>query len=66
MGGETGHSFLSTINDGIAGFFGMIDFIIVILFSLLPLIIIGGAAYGIYRWRKGKTVQDIKAKSEKK
>jgi len=55
VGGETGHNFVSTINEGIAGFFGMIDALIIILFTLLPLIILGGAAYGVYRWRKGKT-----------
>jgi len=54
VGGETGHNFISTINEGIAGFFGMIDAIIIILFTLLPLIIVGGAGYVIYRWRKGK------------
>jgi hypothetical protein len=52
VGGETGHSFIAAINEGIAGFFGMIDGIIVLLFTLLPLIIIGGIGYGIYRWRK--------------
>ena len=59
VGGQSGHNFVSTINDGIAGFFGMIDAIIIIFFTLLPLIIVGGAAYGIYRWKKG-------SKSEKK
>jgi hypothetical protein len=54
VGGETGHSFITAINDGIAGFFGMVDAIIVLLFTLLPLIIICGAAYGVYRWRKAK------------
>jgi lipoprotein signal peptidase len=54
VGGETGHSFIAAINNGIAGFFGMIDAIIVILFTLLPLIIIGVVAYGVYRWKKGK------------
>jgi hypothetical protein len=54
VGGETGHNFISTINEGISGFFGMIDAIIIILFTLLPLIIIGGAGYAIYRWRKGR------------
>jgi len=54
VGGETGHNFISTINEGIAGFFDMIDAIIIIFFTLLPLIIVGGAGYAIYRWRKGK------------
>ena len=53
VGGGNGHTFISTINEGIAGFFGMIDAIIILLFTLLPLIIIGAAVYGIYRWRKG-------------
>jgi len=53
---------VNTINEGIAGFFGMIDSIIIILFSILPLIIIGCAAYGIYRWKKSKT--PIKPASE--
>lgn len=53
VGGETGHNFVTTINDGIAGFFGMIDGIIIIFFTLLPLIILGAIGYGIYHWRKG-------------
>ena len=52
VGGETGHSFISAINEGIRGFFGMIDVIIILVLTLLPLIILGGAAFGIYRWRK--------------
>lgn len=40
VGGETGHTFITTINEGIAGFFGMIDAIIILLFTLLPLIIL--------------------------
>ncbi|MDO9325067.1 MAG: DUF4349 domain-containing protein [Methanoregula sp.] len=53
VGGETGHNFVTTINEGIAGFFGMIDGIIIIFFTLLPLIILGAIGYGIYHWRKG-------------
>ena len=55
VGGETGYSFVSTINEGIVGFFGMISALIIILFTLLPLLLLGGAAYGVYRWRKGRT-----------
>jgi len=54
VGGETGHSFISAINDGIAGFFGMFDAMIVLVLTFLPLILIGAGAYGIYRWKKGK------------
>jgi hypothetical protein len=53
VGGVTGHTFISTINEGIAGFFGMIDAIIILLFTLLPLIILGGIGYGMYRWKRG-------------
>jgi hypothetical protein len=40
----------------------MIDAIIIILLTLLPLIILGSIGYGIYRWRKGK--QPAKAPAE--
>ena len=66
VGGETGHNFISTINEGIAGFFGMIDAIIIILFTLLPLIIVAGAGYAIYRWRKGRKGAALPEPSEKK
>jgi hypothetical protein len=66
VGGETGHNFVSTINDGISGFFGMIDAVIIIFFTLLPLIIIGGAGYGIYRWKKGRKAAVLPEAVEKK
>jgi hypothetical protein len=67
VGGDTGHSFVSTINEGIAGFIGMIDGIIVLFFTLLPLLIIGGIGYGIYRWKKGKKPAAVPAElTEKK
>jgi hypothetical protein len=53
VGGETGHNFVTTINEGIAGFIGMIDAIIILCLTLLPLIILGAIGYGIYRWKKG-------------
>ncbi|MGB9177499.1 MAG: DUF4349 domain-containing protein [Methanoregula sp.] len=53
VGGDTGHTFVTTLNEGIAGFVGMIDFIIILFLTLLPLIILGAIGYGIYRWRKG-------------
>lgn len=66
VGGETGHNFVSTINEGIAGFLGMIDALIILFFTLLPLVILGGAAYGVYRWRKGKTITAAPEPQEKK
>jgi hypothetical protein len=54
VGGETGHNFISTINEGIAGFLGMIDAIIIFFFTVLPLIIVGCIGYGIYRWNRGR------------
>ncbi len=54
VGGTQGHDFVAAINDGIAGFFGVIDAIIVFVISILPLIIIGGIAYGGYRYWKRK------------
>jgi hypothetical protein len=66
VGGESGHNFISTINEGIAGFFGMIDAIIIVLFTLLPLIVVVVAGYGIYRWRKGITTPEQKELPGKK
>ena len=57
VGGQTGHDFVATLNDGISGFFGMIDTIIVFLLTILPLIIIAAVGYGIYRWKKNKKTQ---------
>lgn len=56
VGGETGFSIITSINEGIAGFFGMISALIIIVLSLLPLIILLGIVYVVYRWyqkRKG-------------
>jgi len=68
VGGETGHSFITAINEGIGGFLGMIDALIIIITTFLPLIIIGGAAYGVYRWRKNKnaSVSPAPPQQEKK
>ena len=66
VGGESAHNFVSTINEGISGFFGMIDALIIIFLTLLPIIIIGGAGYGIYRWHKARKGTDLKKEPEKK
>lgn len=67
VGGDTGHNFVSTINEGIAGFFGMIDALIILLFTLLPVIILGGIGYAIYRWKKGNKPAPVPAElTEKK
>jgi len=66
VGGETGHSFITAINEGIAGFFGMIDALIILLFTLLPLIIIGVIAYAVYRWKKGKKINQPPVESDEK
>jgi len=66
VGGSTGYNFVNTINQGIAGFFGMIDAIIIILFTLLPLAVVVGIGYGIYRWRKGKQAAKVPEPTEKK
>jgi hypothetical protein len=54
VGGQQGHSFIRTINEGISGLVGMIDFLIVALLTLLPLIIVGAAGYGVYRYYQSK------------
>jgi hypothetical protein len=66
VGGETGFNIVSVINEGISGFLGMIGALIIIFFSLLPLIIIGGAAYWVYRWKKAKKPEVQAEQAEKK
>jgi hypothetical protein len=64
LGGETGHNFVAVINSGIQGFLGMIDTLIIAFFTFLPLIILGGIGYGVYRWRKGKKTASLPAPKE--
>jgi ABC-type glycerol-3-phosphate transport system permease component len=52
VGGETGYNIITAINEGIAGFFGMISAIIVFVFSIIPLVIIALVAYAIYRYHR--------------
>ncbi|MGA2122439.1 MAG: DUF4349 domain-containing protein [Methanoregula sp.] len=66
VGGQTGHDFIATINEGISGFFGMIDTIIILLFTFLPLIILGAIGYGVYRWHKGKKAVEPATREERK
>ncbi|MCK9580949.1 MAG: DUF4349 domain-containing protein [Methanoregula sp.] len=65
VGGETGHNFVSTFNEGIAGFFGMIDAIIILFFTLIPLFILGGIGYFTYRRYKGKKSADVLPEEKK-
>jgi hypothetical protein len=69
VGGVAGWNIITAINEGIAGFFGMISAIIVIVFSLIPLIILAIIAYVIYRWhrkRKGGSRPTLAAPAETK
>jgi hypothetical protein len=52
VGGETSYNIVEAINAGIAGFFGMISALIILVFSLIPLIIIGLVVYAAYRYYK--------------
>jgi hypothetical protein len=54
VGGTQGHDFVTAVNEGIAGFYGVIDAIIVFVISIIPLLIIGGVAYAGYRFWKGR------------
>ena len=56
VGGREGFSFVSVINESIAGFLAVTAGLIIILISIIPLIILGVVAYLVYRWwrvRKG-------------
>ncbi len=65
VGGESGHNFVSTINEGIAGFIGMIDAIIILFFTFLPLIILGGIGYYAHRWYKGRKPVELPPEEKK-
>jgi hypothetical protein len=54
IGGDTGYDLVAVINEGIRGFLGMVGALIILFFTVLPLVFIGLAGYGIYRWRKQK------------
>lgn len=64
IGGDSGRSIVDTIKAGIAGFFGMIELLIIAFLTLLPLIILGGAGYGIYRWRRSKRTGPVVAPAQ--
>ena len=64
IGGQAGHNFASDVNEGIAGFTGMLGSMIVIGITLIPLVIFCGIIYGIFRWNKGR--KGITAPEEKK
>ncbi len=67
VGGETGYNIITAINEGIAGFFGMISAIIILVFSLIPLVILAVIAYAVYRWyqkRKGVSTPPADVKKE--
>jgi hypothetical protein len=51
---ETGHSFVSAINRGIEGLFGVIDAIIITTITFLPVLLLAGIGFILYRRRKGK------------
>jgi len=56
VGGETSYNIVTAINEGIAGFFGMISAIIIFVFSVIALVIIAIIVYAVYRYyrkRKG-------------
>ncbi len=66
VGGETGHNFVTTLNEGIAGFIGMVDALIILFFTLLPLAILIGIIYAAYRWNKGRKPATPASPEEKK
>jgi hypothetical protein len=68
IGGGISFDLNSVINDAIGGFLGLVGALIILFFALLPLIVIGLVAYGIYggTGRKPRASQEpvIKRKSK--
>jgi len=65
VGGREGFSFVSVINESIAGFLAVTAGLIIILVSIIPLIILGAVAYVLYRWWKGRRGGKQKIPGEK-
>ena len=65
VGGGEGFSFVSVINESIAGFLAVTAGLIIILISIIPLIILGAVAYVLYRWWKGRRGGKQKIPGEK-
>lgn len=65
VGGREGFSFVSVINESIAGFMAVTAGLIIILISIIPLIILGVVAYVLYRWWKGRRGGKQKIPGEK-
>jgi hypothetical protein len=59
VGADVGHDFIAVINAAVEGFLFTVDAIIILFFTLLPLVLIGGGCYGVYRWRKSKKAKKI-------
>lgn len=55
VGGTGGHDFIAVFNEAIGGLLFTVDAVIILFFALLPLILLGAGAYGIYRWRKASS-----------
>jgi hypothetical protein len=65
VGGQRGHDFVTAINEGINGFFGITDVIIVLFLSLIPLIAIGIVVYvGYTLWKRKRPVKTKDAKPD--
>ena len=54
VGGREGFSLISVINEGITGFLVVVAGLVIILISAIPLIILAGVVYLVYRWWKGR------------
>ncbi|MDG6256334.1 MAG: DUF4349 domain-containing protein [Methanomicrobiaceae archaeon] len=54
VGTGIGHDFAAVFNAAIEAFLFTVDAIIIVFFILLPLILVGGGIYGVYRVRKRK------------
>ncbi|KUG15234.1 hypothetical protein ASZ90_015110 [hydrocarbon metagenome] len=65
VGGREGFSFVSVINESIAGFLAVTAGLIIILVSIIPLIILGAVAYVLYRLWKGRRGGKQKIPGEK-
>lgn len=65
VGGGEPFSFVSVINEGIAGFLAVAAGLVIILISVIPLLIVGAIVYWIYVWWKKRKEEKRKPPAEK-
>ncbi|MDT8358266.1 MAG: DUF4349 domain-containing protein, partial [Methanomicrobiaceae archaeon] len=58
VGATGGHDFTEVFNEAIKALLFTVDALIVLVFALLPLAVIAGLGYGLYRWNRRRRAEE--------